>query len=387
MTTVAQSIPMLDLSPETEELWDELRAATERVMRSGAFILGEEVAQFEQEMAAYLGVKHAIGVNSGTDALVIALRALGIAAGDEVITTPFSFFATAEAISMVGATPVFVDIVPESFNINPELLEAAITERTRAVMPVHLYGNPVAMTRLMAMAEKHNLRVIEDCAQSVGARYRGDCAGCNATCSVAAQARLLGKCTGSLGDFGAFSFYPTKNLGAFGDGGLITTNDDLLAEQATMLRQHGAKKRYHNEILGYNSRLDSMQAAILRVKLPHIDRRNAERRRAAAVYNDLLAGSGQIITPQITAGHVFHQYTVRLLDSNRDEIQAALQARGISTIVYYPIPQDQLPVYQGQYPAQPVSMALAKEVLSLPLWPSIDPDTQARVAEALLELL
>jgi dTDP-4-amino-4,6-dideoxygalactose transaminase len=359
----APAIPVLDLSPEINSLWDELNAAIQRVLKSGQFILGPEVKAFEEEVAAYLGVRHAIGVNSGTDALIIGLRALGIGPGDEVITTPFSFFATAESISNVGAKPVFVDVEEGSFNIDPGLIEAKITPGTRAIMPVHLFGRPCATEAVMAIAERHRLKVIEDCAQSFGARYQG-------------------RQTGAIGDVGAFSFFPSKNLGAYGDGGLITTNDDRLAELARMLRTHGSKKKYHNELLGYNSRLDSLQAAILRVKLPHTDTWNEQRREVVRRYNQLLADVPGVITPEVTDGHVFHQYTIRL-SANRDEVQARLERQGISTMVYYPIPQDRLPVYHGQYPANPVSDRLARQVLSLPIWPSLSAECQERVTGAL----
>ena len=378
-----RAVPILDLSPQLDALWDEVNEAVQRVLRSGQFIMGPEVKAFEQEAAAYLGVKHAIGVNSGTDALVIGLRALGIGEGDEVITTPFSFFATAESISNVGAKPVFVDIDEASFNIDPAKIEAAITPATKAIMPVHLYGAPAAMTQIMGIAKEHNLKVIEDCAQSFGTRYMGQCAGCDGTCQPAA---LTGKQCGTIGDAGAYSFFPSKNLGAYGDGGLIVTDNDAIAEQARMLRAHGAKKKYHNEVLGYNSRLDALQAAILRVKLPHIDAWNKARFEVARRYNELLADTDTVITPELVPGHVFHQYTVRLLDTDRDAVQAKLKERGISTMVYYPIPQDKLPVYRGQYPENSVSNQLGEEVLSLPIWPELGADVQKRVVAALLQM-
>ncbi len=366
MTTTYTPIPVLDLSPEIEALWDDLNAAIQGVLKSGQFIMGPEVKAFEQEVAAYLGVKHAIGVNSGTDALVIGLRALGVGPGDEVITTPFTFFATAEAISSVGAKPVFADIDPQSFNLDPEKVREQITPNTKAIMPVHLYGKPCAMEEITALAEAHGLRVIEDCAQSFGARYQGEH-------------------TGTIGDVGAYSFFPSKNLGAYGDGGLIATNDDRVAETARMLRVHGAKKKYHNEVLGYNSRLDSLQAAILRVKLPHIDAWNEGRREVAQRYEELFKDVPGVVAPEVSDGHVFHQYTIRLTAADRDQAQAKLKDQGIETMVYYPIPQDQLPIYQGQYPANPASDAAAKQVLSLPIWPSLDPNVQARVAFTLAE--
>jgi dTDP-4-amino-4,6-dideoxygalactose transaminase len=367
-TTTQQQIPVLDLSPEINALWDELNAAIQGVLKSGQFIMGPEVKAFEQEVAEYLGVKHATGVNSGTDALVISLRALGIGEGDEVITTPFTFFATAESISIVGAKPVFVDIDERTFNIDPDLIEEKITSRTKAIMPVHLYGNPCDMDRIMAIAERHNLKIIEDCAQSFGARHKG-------------------QQTGTIGHMGAYSFFPSKNLGAYGDGGLIVTNDDALADAARMLRVHGSKKKYHNEVVGYNSRLDSIQAAILRVKLPHIDTWNEQRREVAKSYNDLLADVPGVVTPAVTEGHVFHQYTIRIAQANRDDVQAKLQEQGIGTMVYYPIPQDRLPIYRDQYPANPVSDVLATQVLSLPIWPTLEGPSQKYIIQTLLRCL
>jgi len=365
-------IPVLDLKPQYESLKAEIQTAISRVLESGQFIMGPDVKLFEQEVAQYLGVKHAIAVNSGTDALVIGLKALGIGQGDEVITTPFSFFATAESISNVGATPIFVDISADSFNIDPGAIAQKITPRTKAIMPVHLYGNPAAMAAILDIAQAHNLKVIEDCAQSFGARYYGTCTGCNDSCQESTRSRITGKQTGTIGDVGAYSFFPSKNLGAYGDGGLIATDNDQIAETARMLRVHGAKKKYHNEVLGYNSRLDTLQAAILRVKLPHIDQWNEGRRRVAKTYNDLLANVAGVITPHLADGHVFHQYTIRILDGKRDIVQQYLAAQGIGSMIYYPIPQDQLPVYKGQYLANPVSDLLATQVISLPIWPELD---------------
>ncbi|WP_066425251.1 DegT/DnrJ/EryC1/StrS aminotransferase family protein [Anabaena sp. 4-3] len=366
------NIPVLDLKPQYDALKAQIQEAISRVLESGQFIMGPDVKLFEQEVAAYLGVRHAIAVNSGTDALVIGLRALGIGAGDEVITTPFSFFATAESISNVGATPIFADINPETFNIDPAKIVEKITPQTKAIMPVHLYGNPAAMTAILEIAQAHNLKVIEDCAQSFGARYYGTCSGCNDSCQETTRTNITGKHTGTIGDVGAYSFFPSKNLGAYGDGGLIVTDDDQIAETARMLRVHGAKKKYHNEVLGYNSRLDTLQAAILRVKLPHIDKWNEGRRVVAKTYNQLLADVPGVVTPEIADGHVFHQYTIKILDGKRDQVQKYLADQGISTMIYYPVPQDQLPVYKGQYPANPVSDLLATQVLSLPIWPELD---------------
>ncbi len=387
LTTTPQQIPVLDLKPQYDSIREEVHAAIDRVLESGQFIMGPEVKAFEAEVAAYLGVKHAIGVNSGTDALVIGLRAAGIGPGDEVITTPFSFFATAESISNVGAKPVFVDIDPESFNLDPHKIEAAITSRTKAILPVHLFGRPAAMGQIIELAQKYGLKVVEDCAQSFGARYWGDCGECDEDCSVATRDELRGKCMGAIGDVGAFSFFPSKNLGAYGDGGLIATNDDELAEMARMLRSHGSKRKYHNEVLGYNSRLDSIQAAILRVKLPHIDEWNRGRRRVAKVYNELLANVAGVVIPKLVDGHVFHQYTIRVLDGKRDEVQQRLKEAGVATMVYYPVPQDRLPVYEGEYGVFEGSEQVAKEVLSLPIWPEMEESLMVNLVDELKQVL
>ena len=361
---VANAIPVYNPLPEVEALWPELEEAFRRVMRSGQYILGPEVEAFEQEVAAYLGVKHAIGVNSGTDALVIALRALGVGPGDEVITTPFTFFATAEAIAHVGATPVFVDVDERSFNLDASLVEAAVTPRTKAVLPVHLYGRPADMDAVMDVAGRHGLKVVEDCAQSFGAAWRG-------------------RKTGSIGHVGTFSFYPTKNLGAFGDGGLLATDDDVVAAAARMLRDHGSERRYVNVILGYNSRLDALQAAMLRVKLPHVDAWNERRRDVARRYGELLQGVAGVVAPEVTPEHVFHQYTVRVPSLRRDALRERLARAGVSTMVYYPVPLHRLPVFSHLGASCPVSERLAGEVLSLPVGPMLRPEAQLAVAAAL----
>ena len=359
-------IPVLDLKPQYRAHKEEMSEAIARVLESGQFILGPDVKLLEEEVSAYLGVKHAIGVNSGTDALMIGLRAAGIGEGDEVITTPFSFFATAESISNVEAKPIFADIDPKSYNIDPEEIKAKITPQTKGIMPVHLYGRPAAMGQIMDIAHQYGLKVIEDCAQSFGARYRG-------------------KYTGTMGHVGAFSFFPSKNLGAYGDGGMIVTDETLVADLAKMLRVHGTKTRYNNQVLGYNSRLDSIQAAILRVKLKYIDGWNGARRKVAQNYNHLLAGVPEIITPEIVEGHVFHQYTIRFTNGKRDRVKEYLASLGIASMVYYPVPQDQLPVYKGQYPPTPTSDLLAGEVLSLPIWPEIEEKTMERVVQGIKE--
>lgn len=380
-------IPILDLKPQYNSIKVEIQAAINRVLESGQFILGEDVRLLEQEIANYLGVNHAIAVNSGTDALIIGLRALGIGQGDEVITTPFSFFATAESISNVGATPVFVDVDIKSFNINPQLIKAKITERTKAIMPVHLFGYPAAMTQILEIAQEYNLKVIEDCAQSFGAKYFGDCDICKHECDQTIYNSIKTKFTGAIADIGAFSFFPTKNLGAYGDGGIITTNCDRTAELCQMLRVHGSQKRYHNEMFGYNSRLDSIQAAILRVKLPHLNQWNQERRRVAETYNQLLADVPNLVTPAVPVGHVFHQYTIRITNGKRDQVAQYLSDLGIGNMIYYPIPQDLLPVYKGKYPANPISELLATEVLSLPIWAELDDDAIAQITTGLKQAL
>ncbi|PNJ94634.1 erythromycin biosynthesis sensory transduction protein eryC1 [Cylindrospermopsis raciborskii C04] len=365
-------IPVLDLKPQYEQIKEEIHLAINRVIESTQFIMGPDVKLFEQEVAEYLGTKHTIAVNSGTDALVIGLRSLGIGEGDEVITTPFSFFATAESISNVGAKPVFADVDPKSFNIDPKEIKTKITAKTKAIMPVHLYGNPAAMAQIMDIAQEHGLKVIEDCAQSFGAKYYGGCVGCQEDCQKSTRDNIQGKFTGTIGDVGAYSFFPSKNLGCYGDGGMVVTNDDKVAELAGMLRVHGSKKKYHNEIIGYNSRLDTLQAAVLRVKLRYIDQWNQGRRRVAELYSNLLSGVNGIVVPLISDGHVFHQYTVCVVNGQRDRVQEYLTSEGIGSMIYYPVPQDKLPVYDGQYGANSVSDLLAGEVLSLPIWPELE---------------
>ncbi len=363
-------IPILDLSTEVELLWDELNAAFEAVVRSGRFIMGPQVREFEEAVAAMLGVKHVIGLNSGTDALVLALRALGVGAGDEVITTPFSFFATAEAIHHMGARPVFVDIDPQTFNIDVAQVAAAITPRTRAIIPVHLFGQMADMDELMHLARQRGIAVVEDAAQAFGATYRG-------------------RYAGTMGVAGAFSAYPTKNLGAYGDAGFLATNDDGIAEAVSMLRKHGSRRKYYNEAVGYNSRLDTLQAAILQVKLPHIPAWNALRREAAARYDELLANMPQVVTPFAAPEreHIYHQYTIRLKGVDRDRVKALLAEAGIGTMIYYPVPMHQLPMYAGQDWHLPQAEQAAREVLSLPMWPHITPEQQQQVAAALRQAI
>lgn len=363
--TVREAIPILDLEPCHAALRTELQAAFERVMASGQYILGPEVASFEDEVAAYLGSRHAVGVNSGTDALVIALRALGIGAGDEVITTAFTFFASGEAINTVGATPRFVDIDPRTLNLDPSAVDAAVTSRTRAILPVHLFGRAVDIAAIETIARGRDIAIVEDCAQSFGARD------------------AAGRRTGTIGAAGAFSFFPSKNLGALGDAGLIATDDAGLAETARALRAHGSLKKYHNERFGYNSRLDALQAAFLRAKLPHVDRWNEARRRCAARYETLLDGVEGLTLPPLDDGCVFHQYTV-LIAHDRDGIAQRLAADGIATMVYYPVPLHRLPVYAAENLSLPFSERAAAQCLSLPIWPELDDATATRISDALV---
>ncbi|OQK15873.1 erythromycin biosynthesis sensory transduction protein eryC1 [Methyloprofundus sedimenti] len=342
-------IPMVNLKAQYAEIKEEVEQGLAKTIENCSFILGPNVQGFEKEAAEYLGVKHAIGVASGTDALHLALLAEGIGEGDEVITSAFTFIATAEAICYVGAKPVFVDVDPKTFNITAEAIEAAITDKTTAVMPVHLFGQPVDMTAIKAVCDKHKLKLVEDCAQSFGA-------------SVA------GKQTGSIGDSAGFSFFPSKNLGAFGDGGLVTTNSDATAAKVKQLRNHGSDVRYYHDVIGFNSRLDDMQAVVLRAKLKHIDRYNDSRRHAAHLYSELMADLPLETPYEDGAGvHVYHQYT--LLADRRDEILAALQAKQIGCAVYYPVPLHQQNVFKEDCTgvSLPVTEAIAARCLSLPI--------------------
>lgn len=357
-------IPLFDPLVQFQELKTELLAAAERVLSSGSYIQGAEVAAFESEVASYLGVSHAIGVNSGTDALTIALRAVGVRPGSEVITSTFTFFATAESICQAGATPVLADIDPATFNVDPASVEKMMTERTAAIVPVHLFGRPAPMTEILAIGKGAGIPVVEDVAQAFGAK-------------------LDGRRAGTMGNAAAFSFFPSKNLAGFGDGGLIATDDDSVAATCEMLRVHGARRKYFNEVIGYNSRLDSLQAALLSVKLPHVDRWNEQRRSAGANYDDLFQECPDVVLPTSSEGDVCHQYTLRIENGQRDDVAKRLREKSISTAIYYPVPLHRLPALE-QLPQQglPLAEQAAKEVLSLPMWPGIGPDVQQRVAAA-----
>ncbi len=360
-------IPILNLTKQYESIKEELNKALLEVAESGKYILGPAVKDFETNCSKYLGISNSIGVASGTDALHLALRALGIGPGDEVITVAFTFVATTEAIGIVDATPVFADINPDTFNIDPGLIEAKITSRTKAILPVHLYGQPCEMDKIMEIAKKHNLYVVEDCAQAFGAEYKG-------------------KKVGTFGELGCFSFFPSKNLGCMGDGGLVTTNSEKFAEKIRALRAHGGRVKYHHEELGVNSRLDTMQAAVLNVKLKYIDRWNEARRKAAYGYKEMFEGS-EIITPteidDVKA--VYHQYTVKVND--RDNIQQKLKESGVGTMVYYPIPLHKQQVHAHLEPVNlPNTEKCTEVVLSLPIFPELTEGEQRQVVDSLMKV-
>ncbi len=386
-------VPPFSLTEQLDALGEQLDAAVLQVLRSGQYIGGGVIAAFEQAFAKAVGTSHAVGCNSGTDALILALRGLGVGPGDEVITCSFSFFATAEAISAVGATPVFVDVEESSYLINLEQLEAAITPATKVLLPVHLFGRPVDMERVCAIAARHGLKVVEDCAQASGASWAG-------------------KPVGSWGDVGCFSFFPTKNLGGAGDGGAVTCRDDALAQRMRELAVHGMPRRYLHTELGYNSRLDAIQAAVLNVKLPHLERWIDLRRSIAARYRSQLTEAGTIQLPEAGPdGHSWNQFVVRVPACNpspacnqsctpssdsasfglpeaccRDWLKHQLQEAGVTTIIYYPIPIHRQPAYAHldyEPGSLPVTERLCAEVLSLPIFPELSSVQQQQVIEVL----
>jgi dTDP-4-amino-4,6-dideoxygalactose transaminase len=392
-------IPLLDLKRQYAAIQAEAEAAVCSILASGAYIMGANVKAFEEEFAAYCGVKHAISVGNGTDGLVISLKALNIGPGDEVITTPYTFFATAESISSVGARPVFVDVRPDTYNLDENLIEAAITENTRAIMPVHIFGQPAEMAKINEIAKKHGLAVVEDACQAVGARYQGE--------------RV-----GGLADIGVFSFFPTKNLGGAGDGGMITTNDDRLAAICRALRVHGSgeggrlaynllyateekleeaagdstvydPRKYYNYLIGHNSRLDEVQAAILRIKLRQLDRYNQARQAIAAFYSRELAETPYVTpaTPENTES-VYHLYMLQA--ENRAQVVQHLADKGIATGIYYPVPLHRQKAYRDlnyQTGDLPVAECLSQRTFAVPGFPELTPEEQAYIAAALKEAI
>jgi len=360
-------VPQIDLWAHHEPLMPEFRQAFERVVKSSQFILGQEEKEFELEAASYLNVKHAIGVGNGTDALAICLKALGVGPGDEVITSPFTFIATAEVIVALGAVPGFVDIKPDTFNIDPAKIEQAITEKTKVILPVHLYGQAVEMELILDIAKRHNLKVLEDGAQAFGSTYKD-------------------KKVGGLGDLTIFSFFPTKNLGALGDGGLITTNDDELYEKCRLIRVHGSPKKYYHTIIGQNSRLDTIQAAFLRIKLQHIDRFNELRIKNAEAYNEELKDIVKTPVVHPDSNHIYHQYTIRT--SKRDELKKFLNEAEIGVGIHYPYPLHLQPVLsylglgEGSFPE---SEQAAREVMSLPVFPELTAEQRSWVIARIRE--
>lgn len=361
-------IPMVDLALQYKTLKSEIHKAMEAVLKSTRFILGPEVSTLESCLAEYCEVRYGIACGSGTDALQMALMAIGVVPGDEVITTPFTFIATAEVIALLGAKPVFVDIDPDTYCLDPQKIEKAISQKTKAIIPVHLYGQPSDMDSILKIAKKRRIFVIEDACQAIGARYKGK--------------RVCG-----LGDMGCVSFFPSKNLGGYGDGGMILTSDEKLYQTLRMIRDHGSVQKYHHVRLGFNSRLDTLQAAILLVKFKYLDSWNKARRRIAEMYTQLLK-KAQVKTPVIHEGneHVFHQYTIQVKD--RDGLRKHLESHGISTAVHYPIPLHLQPAFKflklkpGQFP---IAEEVASHVVSLPIYPELKPNQVRFIAEKIIE--
>ncbi len=369
------SVPLLDLRRQNAACAEELRAAFERVLASGHFIMGPEVEAFERECAALLGAKHALGISSGTDALLLAFMALGIGPGDEVVCPSYTFFATAGCVARVGAKPVFVDVKPCCFNMDPALLERAITPRTKAIVPVHLFGQVCDMDPILALAKKRKIAVVEDAAQSLSARYKG-------------------RAAGTLAEFGCYSFFPSKNLGAFGDAGLLTTNDDALAEKARILRVHGAKPKYYHQLVGANFRIDALQAALLRVKLPRLASYTEARQRNAARYEKGLAARGLVgrdgaplESPRACEpDSIFNQYVLRVKEGRRDALLAHLKERKVGTEVYYPVPlhlQECFASLGQREGTLPHSELAAKETLAVPVFPELTAGELDYVLEAI----
>lgn len=362
-------IPLIELSRQFGSIKAELLSEFERVIEDGQYILGPRVLALEEKVASRLNAKHAIGVANGTDALMLTLLAMGIGPGDEIITTPFTFIASAEAASQVGATPVFADIDPETYNLDPREVERRITKRTKAIIPVHLFGQPAEMDPLMDIAERHGIRVIEDACQAFGAKYKG-------------------RPAGGLADAACFSFFPTKNLGTLGDGGLIATSDDQLAERIRKLRQHGSKIKYYHQMIGYNSRLDEIHAAALLLCLRYIDQWNEQRRRLADRYRDGLRSSSDILIRDAkpSVEHIYHLFCVEC--ERRDELMNWLKTKGIQSGVYYPVPLHLQHVYRSlgyKEGAYPIAEAAAKKLLAIPMSPFLTEAEQQHIIQAILD--
>jgi len=387
------NVPVLDLKRQYEAIKDEIDAAVLEVIGSAKYVLGPYVQKFEEAMADYCGAKHAIGVASGTDALLLSLKALNIGSGDRVILPSFTFFATAGVVHNVGATPVFCDIDPRTFNLNPNHLRHILATdhgpRTsfKAIIPVHLYGQIADMDEITAIAQEFELAVIEDAAQAIGATYTAPASDHGPRTMDPGPAKA-----GTLGDLGCFSFYPTKNLGAYGDGGMITTNNDELADKLSMLRVHGSRPKYYHKMVGFNSRLDAIQAAILGVKLRHLDDWSSVRNDVADRYDEALLQVEGITTPLRAPGrsHIFHQYTIRIADGRRDELKEHLKEHGIGSMIYYPVPLHlqecfgHLGYSEGQLPE---SESASREVLSLPIFPELTLEEQQAVVKAIKEFM
>lgn len=360
-------IPLVDLKAQYNSIKDEIDEAVHRVIDKTSFIMGEEVRKFEEEFALFCKAKYAVGVANGTEALMLALKVCGLTSCDEVITVPNTFIATTEAITMIGAKIVFVDVNPDTYNIDINKIEEKITAKTKAIIPVHLYGQPADMDTINQLAKKYNLKIIEDAAQAHGAKYKG-------------------RRVGTLGDIASFSFYPGKNLGAYGDAGAIVTNNEELAQKIAMLRNHGRTKKYLHEVEGFNSRLDALQAAILRVKLRHLEDWNEERRKKAELYNHLFEPFPEIITPKVLENTVpvYHLYVVRV--KNRDRLQNILKIKGISTGIHYPLPLHLQPAYSylGYEEREfPVTEKMSKEILSLPMYAELKEKDIAYICEVI----
>ena len=359
-------IPMVDLKRQYSALKTEIDAAIGDVLEQAQFILGPNVSKLEAEIAAYHGLPYAVGVANGTDALLLALRACGVGPGDEVITTPFTFIATAEVIALLHAIPIFADICPTTFNIDCNQVAEKITKKTKAIIPVHLFGHPADMEPIMKIAEKYNLKIIEDCAQAFGARYNG-------------------RKVGTIGDAGCFSFFPSKNLAGYGDGGMVISKSEEIAKQLKILRNHGSSVRYYHQAVGYNSRLDEIQAAIIRVKLSKIDQFNAARRQHAAAYCAAIKRKDMILPScDSNCEHVYHQFTIRT--KNRDMLAKALQDKGIASAVYYPVPLHLQEVFVNMYNLSvklPQSENCAQEVLSLPMFPELNKEEIGLIADVI----